>query len=204
MSGPTQSFWQERFEKQETPWDRGGPNPQLLRWLENGELSPCRILVPGCGKGWEVLELAQRGFDVVGVDYTQAAVEHTRALLASQGAFAQVVEADVLSYHPNTKFDAIYEQTCLCAIHPDHWKDYAEQIWHWLVPGGSLWVMFMQSVRPAATEEGRIEGPPYHCDINAMRAMFPLSRWQWPTPPYTRVPHTHLTYELALQLVKRS
>lgn len=30
MTGPTQAFWQERFEKQETRWDRGAPSPQLL------------------------------------------------------------------------------------------------------------------------------------------------------------------------------
>ena len=52
MSGPTPSFWQERFEKQETRWDRGAPSPQLLAWLDSGALLPCRIAVPGCGGGW--------------------------------------------------------------------------------------------------------------------------------------------------------
>ena len=37
-------------------------------------MQPCRILVPGCGSGWEVAELSRRGFEVVGLDYTEAAV----------------------------------------------------------------------------------------------------------------------------------
>lgn len=203
MAGPTTEFWQERFEKKETGWDRGSPSPQLLNWLDSDELQPCRIAVPGCGSGWEVAELAQRGFEVIGIDYTAAATEKTRALCDARGLKAEVIQADVLGYEPETKFDAIYEQTCLCAIHPEHWLDYAQRLHQWLRPDGSLWVMFMQMIRPAATEEGLIQGPPYHCDINAMRALFPEKDWAWPKPPYARVSHPNLSHELALRLVRR-
>ncbi len=200
MAGPTTEFWQERFDKKETGWDREGPSPQLMSWLEAGELQPCRIAVPGCGGGWEVAELARRGFDVVGIDYTPAAVERTRALLLAQGLRAQVLQADVLSYQPDEPFDAIYEQTCLCAIHPDHWLEYAQQLQRWLKPDGSLWLLAMQMVRPAASEEGFVQGPPYHCDINAVRVLFPPTAWRWPKPPYAKVPHPSLSHELALKL----
>src|ERR1035437_3796315 len=85
MAGPTSEFWQQRFENQETGWDRGSPGPQLLAWLDSAELQPCRIAVPGCGSGWEVAELAARGFDVTAIDYTAAAVARTQALLAAKG-----------------------------------------------------------------------------------------------------------------------
>ena len=200
MSGPTQAFWQERFEKQETRWDRGGPSPGLLAWLDSGALEPCRIVVPGCGGGWEVAELARRGFEVVGLDYTEAAVARSRALLQDQGLRAEVIQADVLVHTPAHPFDAIYEQTCLCAIHPDHWTTYATQLHRWLNPGGTLWAMFMQRPRPEAVEQGLIEGPPYHCDINAMRALFPSRLWSWPKPPHTQVPHPSLMHELSVPL----
>ena len=202
MIGPTPAFWQERFEKQETHWDRGGPSPGLLAWLDSGALQPCRIAVPGCGGGWEVAELAQRGFDVVGLDYTEAAVARTRALLHARGLRAEVVQADVLEHTPDAPFDAVYEQTCLCAIHPDHWTRYATQLHRWLNPGGTLWAMFMQRPRTEAVEQGLIEGPPYHCDINAMRALFPSRLWSWPKPPYAQVPHPRLMHELSVP-VKR-
>lgn len=203
MTGPTTEFWQQRFEKNETGWDRGGASPQLVEWLEKSELNPCRIAVPGCGSGWEVAELAKRGFDVIGLDYTAAAVEKTRKLVEGLGLKAEVIQADVLSYQPDSKFDAIYEQTCLCAIHPEHWFEYAQQLRQWLKPEGSLWVMFMQMIRPAASEEGVIQGPPYHCDINAMRALFLEKDWVWPKPPYAKVLHPNFSHELALRLVRR-
>lgn len=203
MAGPTTQFWQERFEKKETGWDRGAANPQLLNWLDSGALQVCRIAVPGCGSGWEVAELAKRGFDVVAIDYTPAAVERTRALLLSQGLNAEVIQSDALSYQPLVPFDAIYEQTCLCALHPDHWFGYAKQLRQWLKPQGNLWALFMQVVRPGATLEGQIAGPPYHCDINGMRALFPEQDWVWPKPPYSKVPHPLGAHELGLRLILR-
>lgn len=200
MTGPTPAFWQERFETQQTGWDRGGPNPQLMAWLEQGQLEPCRILVPGCGQGWEVVELARRGFTVTGIDYTEAAVARARTLCAENGVRAEIVHADVLTYMPSTPVDAVYEQTCLCALHPDHWSRYATQLHAWLRAGGQLFALWMQRPRAAATEQGLIEGPPYHCDINAVRALFPADRWSWPRPPYPRVEHPNLSHELAMTL----
>lgn len=203
MTGPTQEFWQQRFDAQQTAWDRGAAGPQLLAWLDSGALQPCRIAVPGCGSGWEVAELARRGFDVVGIDYTAAAVALTRAHCAAVGVSAEVVQADVLAYRPAVPFDAVYEQTCLCALHPDHWLAYAAQLGAWLRPQGVLWAVFMQMLRAGATDAGWIQGPPYHCDINAMRALLPQAGWQWPKPPYTQVSHPNLAHELAVRVVKR-
>jgi SAM-dependent methyltransferase len=203
MAGPTTEFWQQRFEKNETGWDRGSPSPQLLAWLDSGELQPCRIVVPGCGSGWEVAELARRGFNVTGIDYTAAAVEKTQLLIASKGLKAEVIQADVLSFQPELAFDAVYEQTCLCAIHPEHWFGYASQLQQWLKPGGDLWLLLMQMIRPSASEEGLIQGPPYHCDINAMRALFPQRHWLWPKPPYAKVLHPNTAHELGLRLARR-
>jgi methyl halide transferase len=206
MSGPDVDFWQQRFRTHQVPWDRGAPSPQLLAWLDNGELS-CgalngALVVPGCGSGYEVAELAARGFQVTGIDYASVAVALTKDRLARTGLAANVVLADVLSWQPRTLLAAVYEQTCLCALHPDHWSAYALQLHAWLRPGGRLYAMFMQTDRDGAAH-GRIEGPPYHCDINAMRALFPSQHWQWPKPPYERVPHPMGMAELAVILERR-
>ena len=203
MAGHTPQFWQEKFESGQTGWDRGQANHQLLAWLDAGALRPCRIAVPGCGAGWEVAALAHRGFAITAIDYTPAAVELTRTRLAAAGLTADVVQADVLDFQPASPFDAIYEQTCLCALHPDHWIAYAQQLHSWLKPGGKLWALFMQAPRPAAGAEGRIEGPPYHCDINAMRALLPGAHWQWPEPPYVQAEHPIGRHELAVCLSRR-
>ena len=202
MAGPTRQFWQEKFEQRTTPWDRGAPCPQLVDWLDAGLLAPCRIAVPGCGSGHEVVLLAQRGFEVVALDYASAAVERTHAALAGAGARAQVIEANVLDWQPDAPFDAVYEQTCLCALHPDYWVNYAIALHGWLAPAGRLLALFMQGWRKGAAQ-GQIEGPPYHCDINAMRALFEASRWNWPKPPYARIDHPMGIAELAVMLSRR-
>lgn len=207
MSGPGVEFWQSKFEANATPWDRGGPGPQLLSWMRDGTLSTGpglrRVVVPGCGNGHEVEALARAGLEVTGVDYAPAAVARGRARLAAAGLPGTVEQADVLAWAPPAPVDAVYEQTCLCALHPDHWRAYADALHAWLRPGGRLFLLMMQITRPGAAE-GIVEGPPYHCDVNAVRALFPSSRWTWPKPPYARVPHPSGTLsELALVLERR-
>jgi len=201
--GPDERYWQERFERGEMGWDRGEASPQLLRWLSEGSLQPCRILVPGCGQGWEVVELAARGFDVLAVDLTVDACDRVWRRLAERGLRATVVQADVLAFMPDRPVDAVYEQTCLCALHPRHWRPYADRVRDWLRDGGTLHALFMQAARPETASRGEVLGPPYHCDMNAMLALFPPDRWTWPAPPYLAVPHPRGWHELAVSLRRR-
>lgn len=202
MSGPDVNFWQQRFDTGQLPWDRGEPNPQLARWLGEEALTPGRVAVPGCGTGHEVVALARAGFDVTALDYAPGAVEATRQRLRQAGLTATVTEVDVLAWQPTAPLDAVYEQTCLCALHPDHWVVYAAQLQRWLRPGGKLAVLAMQAPREGA-REGRIEGPPYHIDIHALRALLPATDWEWPAPPYPAQPHPSKGwFELAVMLVR--
>jgi len=203
MAGPTREFWDLRFQSGETPWDRGDASPQLGMWLASGALRPCRIVVPGCGSGHEVAALAAAGFDVTAVDYAPEAIRRTRHRLDAANLRAAVVEADALAWQPDRAFDAAYEQTCLCALHPDQWRDYADQLHRWVAPGGRLYALFVQLLR-SGSADGAIEGPPYHCDINAMRALFPDRHWEWPRPPYPRTAHPRGLSELAVVLEHRA
>lgn len=202
MAGPTRGFWEERFQQGNTPWDRGAPSPQLHAWLAQRTLKPCRILVPGCGSGYEVAALAAAGFEVTALDYAALAVERTRQHLAAEGLLATVVEADALSWQAPKPFDAVYEQTCLCALYPDAWREYAHQLHQWLAPNGYLHALFVQ-IQRAGAPDGAILGPPYHCDINGMRALFSEPGWRWPKPPYPRVAHPAGFSELAVVLERR-
>lgn len=205
MAGPSIEFWQQRFESGLTPWDRGAPHPQLKSWLSQRLLEPGQqVLVPGCGRGHELLVMAEAGLDAVGLDYTPAAVELAQQRLQHAGLAqrARVEQADVLAWMPERPVERIYEQTCLCALHPDQWQPYARQLRAWLQPGGLLLALFMQARRDSAAQ-GRVEGPPYHCDINAMRALFPAEHWDWPAPPYADIGHGQGWTELAVPLKRR-
>lgn len=187
MAGPDVDFWQDRYLTQRTPWDDGEDDPELQAWLADGTLSAsdAPVLVPGCGSGRDLAVLAGRGIEVIGIDYAPAAVALSRERLTSGGLKARVEQADVLSWSPPSPVGSVMERTCLCALHPDHWVRYAQQLHAWLRPGGRLFAQFEQVPRPESAE-GWVQGPPYHCDINAMRALFTSERWSWPKPPYPR------------------
>lgn len=168
----TRCYWQARYDQRQTGWDRGGTSPTLLRWLAAGDLRPCRILVPGCGRGHEVVALAKAGFAVTGVDFASAAVAAVQSQLARDGLAAEVVQSDLFAYQPDQPFEAIYEQTCLCALPPDRWADYEELLARWLVRGGRLFAAFMQT--------DSADGPPFACPPDAMRRLLAADRWEWP------------------------
>lgn len=164
--------WEQRYQQGKTGWDRGKCSPNLIKWLEQGELKPCRVLVPGCGNGYEVLEFAQRGFDVVAVDIAPSAVGNVNSMLAKHNLTAQIIEADLFQLDfTGQPVDAIYEQTCLCALAPTQWQDYEQWLYQSLKEGGKLYAQFMQT--------GKAGGPPYHCDMSEMKTLFATSRWEW-------------------------
>ena len=69
----TPGFWDTRFRDGVTPWDAGGAPPRLVLWLEGKP--PCRVLVPGCGTGYEaklfkrMAELVRPGGALAGFFY---------------------------------------------------------------------------------------------------------------------------------------
>jgi 2-polyprenyl-3-methyl-5-hydroxy-6-metoxy-1,4-benzoquinol methylase len=71
----SKQYWQARYESGQTGWDRGQPSPALTHWMNSGSLQPCRILVPGCGRGHEVVALCEAGFEVTAIDFAEAAVQ---------------------------------------------------------------------------------------------------------------------------------
>ena len=192
------SHWEEKYRARAIPWDRGAVSPALLGWIEDGELAAGRgfgrVLIPGCGHGHEALELARRGFQVTALDIAPSALAHLADELSAAGVDAERVCADALAWHPAQPFDAIYEQTCLCALDPGHWAAYEQQLFSWLRPGGKLFALFMQTERPG--------GPPYHCALPDMRALFPSARWSWPEGEAGRVGHPNGLFEFAAVLTR--
>ncbi|TWT49305.1 tellurite resistance protein TehB [Rubripirellula amarantea] len=186
--------WQERYELGKTGWDRGGPNPMLSQWLKAGELRPCKILVPGCGRGHEVIALAEAGFDVTAVDFADAAVQSLKEQLTLRGLNAVVVQSDIFTFSHSHAFDAIYEQTCLCAIHPSQWNAYEQRLARLLLPEGSLFGLFMQS--------GKSDEPPFSCDLPTMQTVFALPTWQWSNRS-ERVDHPSGMHEIACVLTRK-
>lgn len=82
--------WADLWEKGDMlPWDRMVPSPALIDTLDNwqhvvgtsklvlpdGSTRRKRALVPGCGRGVDVMLLQAYGYDVVGLEISPGAVE---------------------------------------------------------------------------------------------------------------------------------
>lgn len=183
----TDNVWENRYQMGQTGWDRGETSANLLHWTETGLLIPCRILIPGCGNGYEVLTLAEKGFDVIAIDIASTPLKKLTKSLQTNKLTADLVLADFMTWQPEKKIDAIYEQTSLCALDPEHWQAYEQRLHNWLKPKGKLFAQFMQS-----EQEG---GPPFHCDIDEMRILFSSQRWHWSEQHQTQVIHSSGKYE---------
>ncbi len=187
--------WEQMYREGRTGWDRGGPSPALDEWVTPGGLAGRRVLVPGCGHGYEVEALARAGARVTALDLAATPIECLRKRLAEAGLAADLVQTDVLAWEPERPFAAIYEQTCLCALPPSRWTDYARRLWRWLEPRGTLFALFMQT--------GRAGGPPFHCALEAMRGLFPEGPWHWLDGEPLEVPHPNGLWELGYRLQAR-
>ncbi|OTA32928.1 hypothetical protein BTJ68_05676 [Hortaea werneckii EXF-2000] len=81
--------WNAMWEQNVTPWDRGEPNRGLLipgHLQQQNPHQPTRrkkALVPGCGRGYDVLLLASYGYDAYGLDTSALAIQGAQELARS-------------------------------------------------------------------------------------------------------------------------
>lgn len=87
--------WDDLWNKGDfLPWDRFAPSPALIDTLVNHqgvtgnhEVGGRRkkALVPGCGRGVDVLLLESLGYDTVGLEYSAKAVEECEKYAKEKG-----------------------------------------------------------------------------------------------------------------------
>jgi SAM-dependent methyltransferase len=97
--------WDRRYAGSELLW-----TAQANRFLveESGDLSPGRALDVACGEGRNAVWLAERGWRVTGVDFSEVALEKARGLAEMRDVKAEWVQADLLEYQPAPRaFDLV-------------------------------------------------------------------------------------------------
>lgn len=163
--------WQERYQTEDTPWDKGEPAPGLVDWLKKHTLDPdARILVPGCGRGHDASAWAKAGFDTTGMDLAEIALSDARGKYESLPNLA-FFPGNFLDEKPQEPYDLIFEHTLYCAIDPARREDYAKSLPNWLKPGG--YFLAIHFIFPLDEE-----GPPFGASkdeiINRFQTNFTL------------------------------
>jgi SAM-dependent methyltransferase len=117
-------------------WHLSRPSPELLAALGDGWLRPGgRALDVGCGLGTEAGHLAAAGWQVTGVDLSQAAL--ARAAAGGNGAVFMRADVRQLPFHQDC-FDAALDRGCLHYLAPPDRQRYADELRRVLRPGGRL------------------------------------------------------------------
>ncbi len=116
-----------------------------------------RILVPGCGSGYEVRAFAERGHDVLGIDFSDAALERSRRQLGKLAG--RVRNADFFQFS-EPPFDLVYERTFLCALPRSLWTAWGRKLPQLVRPGGRLAGFFYVNDNE--------RGPPFGISLNQL------------------------------------
>ena len=89
--------WDRRYAGSELVWT-GEPNRFLAAEAEG--LAVGRALDLACGEGRNAVWLAQRGWQVTGVDFSQVGLDKAARLAQQRGVWVQWLRADLVDYVP--------------------------------------------------------------------------------------------------------
>ena len=156
MEGYSHEDWQRHYDEDDLGWDLGHVAPPFVDLLESNTIFPCKTLVPGCGRGHEVIFLAENGFDMTAVDYSIGAVNHLNSVILDRKLNIKVLNLDFfeLDSTHDCLYDLLIEQTFFCAISPSQRPLYVETVSRILKKGGMIAGLFYHT--------GQEGGPPFN------------------------------------------
>jgi SAM-dependent methyltransferase len=143
--------WNDHYASGHLPWDTGNPEPMLTAFITAGRVAPTRMLEVGSGTGTNAIWLAERGFDVLGIDVSPLAVEAARTKLAGRAVRCRFETRDFLAEPTGGgPFDFVFDRGTFHVFdEPEQRALFAERVAAVLAPGGR-WLSLI----------GSTEGPP--------------------------------------------
>ncbi|GAA6144170.1 thiopurine S-methyltransferase [Thalassolituus maritimus] len=178
-------FWHERWEKQEIGFHLADTNPALAaHWqtipVDLGE----RVLVPLCGKSVDILWLLREGYQVVGVELSEVAldamaesIEETFSLAVDKqkvGDYILYRAAGILlicgdwfamTSYDTGPIDAVYDRAALIAMPEDLRRQYSEQLR--AVAGNAP-----QLLVTLEYDQSEMAGPPFSVPVDQVESYY--------------------------------
>lgn len=141
---------EEYYRAGKPPWDTGVTPPELVALIEGqaegrGALPPGRALELGCGTGTNAVYLARHGWEVVGVDFVDLAIEQAREKADAAGVSVRLLHGDATrldDLDAPGPYDLFFDLSCYCGIPPHRRDAYAAGLTRRAAPGALL-LMFV-------------------------------------------------------------
>ena len=123
---------------EEIPWNMETPPELLVELVDSRKVQPCRVIDLGCGAGSCAIYLAERGFEVTGVDFSPTAIEIARENASRKGVKCNFFVADVIEEldRVSQTWDFAYDWGLLHHIFPEQRPKYVENVRRILNPKG--------------------------------------------------------------------
>jgi cyclopropane fatty-acyl-phospholipid synthase-like methyltransferase len=119
-----------------TPWDTGITPPELSLYLD--ETPPGRALDLGCGTGTNIISIAKRGWQVVGVDFSNRAIRKARLKAKAAGVSVELRHGDVNRLAGfQEPFDLVLDIGCFHSLSSTERTRYALNLGRLVRPGGT-------------------------------------------------------------------
>ncbi|GAB90271.1 class I SAM-dependent methyltransferase [Gordonia rhizosphera] len=142
-------FYSFAYAVRFTPWEEAGQaNADALAEMfareEAERCGPGKALDLGCGTGSHTVELAQRGWQVTGVDLVDKAVERARKRIADAGVNAKVLRADLTSMSSDvvgTGYGFFLDLGCFHGLTPQEQQAMARSVTALANPEATLFMM---------------------------------------------------------------
>ncbi|WP_394844860.1 class I SAM-dependent methyltransferase [Pendulispora brunnea] len=147
--------WNDDYAAGDLPWDTGQPDPRLVEFIESGAIVPGRALDVGCGTGTDAIWLAERGFDVLGIDLSPLAVDQARSKLGASKLRCRFAALDFLAAAPaEPPFDFVFDRGCFHGFdEAEERSRFARRVAAALTTGG-LWLSLIRSTEGPARDKG--------------------------------------------------
>ena len=118
------------------PFFVASPDESLAGWVHDGLIRPGRAVDLGCGHGRNAVFLANHGFSVEAVDYSQAAIEWARERVKETGAQVLLRHQSVFDLDLEAgSGDLVYDSGCFHHLPPHRRQQYVELVVDALKPG---------------------------------------------------------------------
>jgi cyclopropane fatty-acyl-phospholipid synthase-like methyltransferase len=132
----------------EIPWHSESHEPLLESLLDSGMLNPTRTLDMCSGSGINSIFLAERGFEVHGIDISPEAVRIAEKNCRKRGLTCDYQVGDVLSFSPGMTFGLIFDRGCFHHLSRKEKHDYIRKVHSLLDPGGAFFLQCFSDKNP--------------------------------------------------------
>ncbi|WP_047337466.1 thiopurine S-methyltransferase [Pseudomonas protegens] len=164
-------FWQKRWERDQIGFHLAEVNPYLRQyWPALGLEKNSRVLVPLCGKSLDLIWLADQGFEVLGIELAEKAVEdffrehQLQPQISQHGVFKVYAHGPIelwcgdffgLTAEDTAGCTALYDRAAMIALPAPMRQRYAAHL-NGLLPNASKGLLITMDYA-----QEQLEGPPF-------------------------------------------